>query len=149
MHIKDMSRETSLSLLGHMRLGHIACTRGLQPYVTPFSFAYHEGYLYSFGTVGKKIDWMRANPLVSVEVEHIVSADEWQTVVIAGHFEELDDTPEASEARAVAHDLLAVNADWWQPGYVKTLSASGERPLSPVYFRIAIDEITGHEGVAD
>ena len=145
MHVKDMSRESSLSLLGHMRLGHIACTRGLQPYVTPFSFAYHEGYLYSFATVGQKIDWMRANPLVSVEVEHIVSVDEWQSVVIAGHFEELGETPESRDGRSVVHDLLAVNADWWRPDNVRTLNRADAPASAPVYFRIAIAEISGHE----
>ena len=47
--------------------------------------------------------------------------------------------------RALAHDLLATAAAWWQPGYVKTLLHGEERPLEPIYFRISIDEPSGHQ----
>lgn len=33
----------------------------------PFHFAYDDHALYSFATVGQKIEWMRANALVCVE----------------------------------------------------------------------------------
>ena len=47
--------------------------------------------------------------------------------------------------RALAHDLLAKAAAWWEPGYVKTLLHGKERPLEPIYFRISIDELSGHQ----
>ena len=149
MLVQDMTREMNIYLLKCTNLGRIACARASQPYVTPFFFAYHEGSIYSFATVGKKIDWMRANPLVCVEAEKIVSRQEWQTVVIFGRYQELPKTPEFYEARVVAHDLLARTAIWWEPGYVKTLLQGMERSLEPIYFRIVIDEISGHQGVAD
>lgn len=149
MLIQDMTREMAINLLKGTRLGHIACAQGSQPYVTPFSFAYHEGCIYSFATVGRKIEWMRANPLVCVEAEKIVSHGEWQTVVIFGHYQELPETPEFHEARVVAHDRLAKTAIWWEPAYVKTLHQGVERPLQPIYFRILIDQISGHQGIAD
>ena len=37
---------------------------------------------------------------------------------------------------------------WWEPGYVKTLHWDVERKLEAVYFRISIDEITGHQAFA-
>jgi hypothetical protein len=40
----------------------------------------HKGMLYSFATIGRKVEWMRANPLVCVEVDEIVSRQKWQTV---------------------------------------------------------------------
>jgi len=101
------------------KTGRIACARGGQPYITPFSFAYHEGFIYSVATVGKKIEWMRANPLVCVEAERIVSHQEWKTVVIFGHYEELPKTAELWEMRALALDLLAQTPIWWEPSYVK------------------------------
>jgi uncharacterized protein len=148
--IQDMTQEMNLNLLKGSHVGHIACAQGSQPYVTPFSFAYHERFIYSFATVGRKIEWMRANPLVCVEVEKIVSREEWQTVVIFGRFEELPKTPEFFEARLVAHAaLMAKTAIWWEPGYVKTLHQGAERPLQPIYFRILIDQISGHQGIAN
>jgi nitroimidazol reductase NimA-like FMN-containing flavoprotein (pyridoxamine 5'-phosphate oxidase superfamily) len=39
---------------------------------------YYGHAIYSFATIGKKVDWMRANPVVYVKVE-IVSRKERQT----------------------------------------------------------------------
>ena len=43
----------------------------------PIYFAYHDGYLYSFSTVGRKIEWMRGNPLVCLETDEVVSSQPW------------------------------------------------------------------------
>lgn len=42
-------------------------------------FAYHDNYLYAISAIGQKIEWMRANPLVCVEVDNITSDDEWMS----------------------------------------------------------------------
>ena len=149
MLIQDMPREMSISLLKNTHIGRLACAQGSQPYVTPFSFAYHENFIYSFATVGKKIAWMRVNPLVCVEADQIVNSQDWQTVVIFGRYQELPNTPEFGAAQSVAHELLAKRANWWEPGFVKTLSSGSERPLVPIYFRIAIDEISGHQSLSE
>jgi nitroimidazol reductase NimA-like FMN-containing flavoprotein (pyridoxamine 5'-phosphate oxidase superfamily) len=147
--IEDMSWDMNIALLKNAHIGRIACVGGLQPYVTPFSFAYENNFIYSFGTVGKKIEWMRANPLVCIEVENIVNREEWQTVIVLGRFEELPNVPEFSKAIDKAHGLLAESAVWWEPGFVKTLNKEGERSLKPVWFRVSVLEITGHQGVSD
>ena len=56
-------------------------------------------------------------------------------------------TASGCRPRMVAHDLLAKTAMWWEPGYVKTLHKGKERPLQPIYFRISISEISGHQGL--
>ena len=149
MLIQDMSRESSIILLKSTEVGRIACSRGSQPYVTPFNFAYNNDFIYSFGTVGKKIEWMRDNPLVCVEVDKIVRRQEWQTVVIFGRYQELPRTKELDEVHQFAHDLLARKANWWEPGFAKSLKAGVVRPLEPVFFRIMIDEISGHHAIPD
>jgi len=131
-----MTREMSVDLLKRTRVGRLSCAQGSQPYVVPISFAYYREFIYSFATIGKKIEWMRANPLVCLEADEIVSRHEWQTVVIFGRYQELPDTPEFQRTRMVAHDLLAKTAMWWEPGYIKTLHKGEERPLQPIYFRL-------------
>lgn len=147
MLIQDMTREMSVELLKRTHVGRLGCAQGSQPYVIPFSFAYHRDFIYSFATIGKKIEWMRANSLVCVEADEIVSRREWQTVVIFGRYQELPDTLEFDGARVVAHDLLAKTAMWWEPGYVKTLHQGEERSLQPIYFRISISRISGHQAL--
>jgi nitroimidazol reductase NimA-like FMN-containing flavoprotein (pyridoxamine 5'-phosphate oxidase superfamily) len=144
MQIQEVDREKSLELLAHLRLGRIAYAEGAQPYVVPFYFAYDDGYLYSFSTIGKKINWMRANPLVCVQTDEIVSLEEWVTLVIFGRYQELPDTPELKTERDLAYRLLQRREIWWEPGYSKTIVQGTERPMLPVYFRIQIVQITGH-----
>ena len=149
MLVHDMNRQMSLDLVSSANMGRIACARGAQPYVTPFSYVYHESYIYSFATVGRKVEWMRANPLVCVEVDRIVSREEWRTVVIFGRFEELHETRKLPDLQKFAHDLLSKTASWWEPGFVKTVHWGVERRLEAIYFRISIDEITGREALAN
>jgi uncharacterized protein len=149
MLIKEMKRGVCIELLAHAHFGRIACTTALQPYITPFSFRYQDGFIYCFGTLGKKIEMMRANPLVCVEVENITSRREWQTLIIEGRFEELPDTPQFYKEINTDHDLLAQSAAWWEPGYVKTLQSGGERPIQFIWFRVSIVEISGHQAIPD
>jgi len=109
----------------------------------------HNDYLYSFSTVGQKIEWMRANPLVCVEADEVVSPEEWVSVIVFGRYEELPDTPEWQSARIVAHTLLKRNAVWWEPAYVKTILHGTQRPLVPVFYRIHGLQITGHRATPE
>jgi nitroimidazol reductase NimA-like FMN-containing flavoprotein (pyridoxamine 5'-phosphate oxidase superfamily) len=146
MLIHDMTRQDGIDLLARARLGRLACAYEAQPYITPMNFAYDDGYLYSFSTLGQKITWMRANPLVCVEADELASPHDWATVIVLGKYEELLDKP---EHRQHAHDLLRVRPVWWEPGYAKTVLHGQVRPLECVYFRIRIDQISGHRGVPD
>ena len=149
MLIQELTRQASLDLLARTRLGRLACAQGTQPYVVPFYFAYHDGYLYSFTTVGQKIEWMRANPLVCVEADEVVSPQQWVSVVVFGRYEELPKTPEWQLEREFAWKLLQQYAMWWEPGYVKTNLHGTERPLVPIFYRIYVDRITGHRAILE
>ena len=149
MVIQEISNQDSLNLLTHMRFGKLACSREDQPYVVPFYFAYDQNYLYSFSTVGQRITWMRANPLVCVETDEILSSEEWVSIVIFGLYEELPDTPEWTQQRSIAYQFLQNKEVWWEPGYAKTIIGGHERPLVPVYFRIKILQITSHHATPD
>lgn len=94
MLIQEMTRKASLDLLARTHLGRLACTQGPQPYIVPIYFVYNAHYIYSFSTVGQKIEWMRANPLVCVQADEVVTSTQWQSVVVLGRYQELPNTPE-------------------------------------------------------
>ena len=56
---------------------------------------------------------MRANPQVCVEVEELVSAHNWATVIVMGRYQEL--VTDADCRRA--HDLMIHRPAWWEAGY--------------------------------
>ena len=145
MLIRELNRQESLDLLSHSRLGRLACAHEAQPYIVPLYFAYDDEYLYSFSTFGQKIEWMRANPSVCVEVDEVVSPQQWVTVIVFGQFEEMPDVPEWRRAREYTHKkLLERDAIWWEPAYSRTIVGDKERPLEPLFYRIRIEQITGH-----
>src|ERR1700682_752492 len=106
MVITELTRSACLELLTRAHLGRLACAQVNQPYVVPFYFVYYNDCLYSFSTVGQKIEWMRVNPFVSVQADEIVNQEQWKSVIISGRYEELPDTPEWAVERATATTLL-------------------------------------------
>jgi len=141
-----MTHQENIDLLARTRLSRLACDHEGQPYITPMYFEYKDHFLYSFSTLGQKIIWMRANPLVCVEVDELANPHDWSTVIVMGTYEELLDKAEDQNR---AYDLHQGWPMWWEPGYVKTILHGKTRPLERVYFRIRINQITGHRGVAE
>src|ERR1700683_151969 len=98
MVIREMNREECLRVLARARLARLACAHENQPYVVPVYLAYHESssgdaYLYGFTTLGQKVVWMRANPLVCVEVDEVTALDQWVSIIATGRYEELPNIP--------------------------------------------------------
>ena len=133
MLIHDMTRQASIYLLGRTQLGRLACAHEGQPYITPIYCAYDDNYLYSFSTLGQKITWMRANSLVFVEADELVSPQDWATVNVLGTFEELPDTPQYEVYGKRAYDLLQRRPVRWEPGYVKTVVHEKTRLMEFIY----------------
>lgn len=144
MLIEEMPRLACLEFLQRIRFGRLACEQAGQPYVTPFYFACHQNMLYSFSTLGQKVAWMRANPLVCVEADEVATPQQWTSVIAFGRYEELPAKPEYETERKFAHGLLSDRAIWWEPGYARTVVGGNERPLDLVYFLVRIGQITGH-----
>jgi nitroimidazol reductase NimA-like FMN-containing flavoprotein (pyridoxamine 5'-phosphate oxidase superfamily) len=149
MLIQELTQEDNVRLLSQMHLGRLGCAQGAQPYVVPISFAYNNLYLYSFATAGQKINWMRANPLVCLQADQVMSDDEWVSLVILGRYDELPDTLEHKRDRELAFQLLQQRANWWEAGYAKTIVQHAERKMEPVYFRIQITQISGLHGASE
>lgn len=146
MLIQKMSESECLEVLTGTGFGRLACAYQKQPYVVPFYFAYRANYIYSFATLGQKIDWMRSNPLVCVETDVVHSFQEWVSVIAFGRYEELQDSADHTREREVAQEILQRRAMWWQPAYVPITQDEEEEAhsLAPVFFRIRIERITGH-----
>lgn len=143
MIVNELTKDASLEFLSRKRLGRLACARNGQPYITPLYFARSGAHIYSFSTIGQKIEWMRLNPLVCVEADEMESAQKWTSVVVLGHYEELPKLPEYEQARELAHSLLEQRSIWWEPAYARTIVKGVERELDPIYFRIRIQTISG------
>lgn len=147
MIVTEMTRAECREALAQTGLGRLACAHDNQPYIVPIFFVLDEDYLYSFSLPGRKIDWMRSNPRVCLEVDSVQSWQDWTTIVALGQYEELPDEPDWQAERRHAHGLLQRRAMWWQPASVDISDHAGEA-ISPVFFRMTLDDLTGRRGSA-
>jgi nitroimidazol reductase NimA-like FMN-containing flavoprotein (pyridoxamine 5'-phosphate oxidase superfamily) len=129
-------------VLSQASVARLACSHADQPYIVPISFAFDvaKDALFGFSTVGKKIEWMRMNPKICLEVEDITDRFHWQTVVVLGRYEEISDAPENAEERTRMLNLLDTRDEWWFPGAARF---EAQEHHAVVIYRIHIDSITG------
>jgi nitroimidazol reductase NimA-like FMN-containing flavoprotein (pyridoxamine 5'-phosphate oxidase superfamily) len=149
MLVHELTLAQCEEVLARATVGRLACARHDQPYVVPISlhFDISDKALYSFSTVGQKVDWMRANPKVCVEVDEIHEQLHWTTIVVFGRYEEIGHSEEEHQARQRAYELFQQRADWWLPGLGKL--TTGEEHSTPVIYRVRVDRMTGRRAMRE
>ena len=124
MLIHELTPGECAAVLSRTHLGRLGCARFDQPYIVAihFSFDAERNCVYAFSTVGQKIDWMRENPKVCLEVDEIADKDHWTTVLVIGRYQEIHRAPDEAEARRRAEHLFQQRQEWWLPGTAKMTS---------------------------
>ena len=138
--IHELSDDECRTILARTNLARLCCSRHDQPYVVPVYVYFDDGCFYGFATLGQKIEWMRENPKVCVEIDDVADESTWTTIVAFGRYEEITDAPEDSDARSRARELFERRRNFWLPAAAKLASAEH---AAPVVYRIRIDRLTG------
>ncbi|RVJ83546.1 pyridoxamine 5'-phosphate oxidase family protein [Sinorhizobium meliloti] len=86
MFVREMSREECQGVVTAGDLARLACSRDGQPYIVPITYPHPGNKLYSISMPGqkKKIDWMRINPRVWLQIAEFASNRRWKSVVVTG-----------------------------------------------------------------
>lgn len=89
--IRDLNEAQIEHLLRTAIVGRIACIHPEEsrPYLVPLAYGYDGEAIYGHSGPGRKLTNMRANPLVTIEVDTAEASDRWQSVIAEGRFEEL------------------------------------------------------------
>ncbi len=140
MFIHEMTEDECRTVLQQVGFGRLACVRGDQPYIVPVYFSYDGQHLYGVSTLGQKIEWLRSNPRVCLEIDERTNHHRLMSVVVFGRYEELPDTPDFQGTRAHALEGLEKRTMWWEPACVAT---EQREQRSPVFYRINIERVTG------
>ena len=135
--IKRLSTEESLALLSASRLARLGCNAGDYPYVVPVNYVYDDGAIIVHSLPGKKIEAMRADPRVCVQVDRITDHLGWASVIAYGRYQEITDAQ--ARERALARLFAAFPA--LTP--VESVAARGAAQPPPVVFHVLIDMVTG------
>jgi uncharacterized protein len=142
MIIKEIVQEECRSILADASFGRLGCSFDDQPYVVPIYFAYEAEHLYVLSTPGQKIEWMRKNPKVCVQLDAIKNETNWVSVIVIGSYQELRE-PQFTDERKRARKLLDRRVRWWQTALAERQSKSDDELIEPLFFRIHIDSLTG------
>lgn len=149
MFIHEMTDDECRSALQKASVGRLGSARDNRPYVVPTYFAFDGKHLYGFTTVGQKIEWMRTNPQICLEIDERISHNQWMSVIVFGRYEELPDEPQYAAARMKAHQLLRRRAMWWEPAYMSDAHRNRSHSILPVFYRMQIERMTGHRATPD
>jgi nitroimidazol reductase NimA-like FMN-containing flavoprotein (pyridoxamine 5'-phosphate oxidase superfamily) len=142
MTLSEMTEKECLDVLARAAIGRLGCALDNQPYVVPIYLAYEPGFIYVFSTYGKKIEWMRANPKVCVEVDEVRSQTQWMSVVANGRYEELPE-PQFEKERQHARSRLEKRHGWWLNALAERRTQLPDELIAPLFFRIYVDAVSG------
>lgn len=101
------------ALLRSAVVGRIACcAHGAgdddRPFLVPLAYGYDGEAVYAHSGPGRKIRLMRAQPLVSFEVDAVEATDRWRSVIAEGSYEEIVEPAVRDRALAIIYPPPAV-----------------------------------------
>lgn len=94
---QDMTTEEIDALLQQKFYGHLGCYSEGEVYVVPVTYIYMDDTIYGYTHVGKKIEMLRDNPQVCLQVEDIEGSSHWSSVICNGVYEEITDPAEIQD----------------------------------------------------
>jgi len=132
-------------LLKHQLIARLGCFADGKVYVVPISFAYDGKSIYALSREGMKVEMMRKNPNVCLQIDNLGQMDNWQSVIIWGKFEELIEKHERNEAltRLMERSLPAVTSELVHISPHYPFLTDQLENIAGVVYRISITEKTG------
>jgi nitroimidazol reductase NimA-like FMN-containing flavoprotein (pyridoxamine 5'-phosphate oxidase superfamily) len=142
MMTKEVADQECRVILTRASIGRLGCSLNDQPYVVPVYFAYEPDYIYVFSAVGQKIEWMRRNPKVCMQVDEISNESQWVSVIANGTYQELPAHSESPERRH-AQQLLEKRQRWWLNAIAERRAKVDDLSIDEVFFCIRILSMHG------
>src|SRR5262245_12615450 len=89
MSIGKLGNTDALAILREGTLGRLGCIAAGWPYVVPVNYYFDGENIYIHTLPGKKLDALRVNPRVCLQVNEIKDPYDWRSVIAYGTFEEI------------------------------------------------------------
>jgi nitroimidazol reductase NimA-like FMN-containing flavoprotein (pyridoxamine 5'-phosphate oxidase superfamily) len=109
------------NVIRHQLIGRLGCYADGRVYVVPVSYAYDGEFIYAFSREGMKVDMMRKNPQVCLQIDNMNYMDNWESVIIWGEFEELTEREKRNYALeklmnrilpVVTNEMIRISPHW-------------------------------------
>lgn len=133
----ELTPTEASQLLTSEQVAHIGVVDDGVPYVTPVSYVIVEGEFCFRTGAGRRVDALRENPSVSIEVMRLVDG-RWECVIASGTAREISDSQQAS---VVISELLKKYSE--QIGSSLTGGARTPMPEPGIIVAVKLSEISG------
>src|SRR5262245_29179299 len=135
MNIDKIRDNDARAILREGNLGRLGCIAAGWPYVVPVNYFFDGKDIYVHTLPGKKLDALRANPRVCLQVDEIKDSFHWRSVIAYGTFEEVSN----EETRENVLTRLYSRLPHMKPVESKLVKGVKET----IGFRIKVDEVKG------
>jgi hypothetical protein len=140
----ELTQTEIQSLLSTEVVARIGCHANGRTYVVPITYAYDDGAIIGHSGDGMKVEMMRKNPFVCVEVDRMDTLANWRSVIAWGHYEELTGRTAVDAIEKLANRLAHLSPSETSvpaPGRGR----GGQEPPAHavVVYRIRLTETTG------
>jgi len=135
MNIGKLSDADARAILREESLGRLGCIASGWPYVVPVNYFFDGKDIYIHTLPGKKLDALRANPRVCLQVDEIKDSYNWRSVIAYGTFEEVSSEDTQEKILTKLYSRL--------PHMTPVESKLVQGMTGTVVFRIKVEDVTG------
>jgi nitroimidazol reductase NimA-like FMN-containing flavoprotein (pyridoxamine 5'-phosphate oxidase superfamily) len=135
--MKFLTEDQAIELIRAGKIGRLGCVDEDGPYVVPINYLLEGGEIYSHALPGKKINAMRIDPRVCLQVDHIQDDLHWSSAIAFGKFEEI----RSPQSRRAVLSKLVSGFPKMTP--VETMIVQDAAAPDSVVFKIVVERITG------
>ncbi len=107
--MRELTPDRCWEVIRDERVAHLAQIDDGEPYVTPLSYVIHEGEFHFRTAAGKRVEALRRDPLVCVEISRDKPEGGWESVVFWGTARFIDDP--STEAAIVSALLTKYHSE--------------------------------------
>lgn len=142
----ELTEQQIDALLKTQVTGRLGCHADSLTYVVPVNYTYDGRCIYAHSADGMKIRMMRKNPEICFQVDAIESVFKWQSVILWGRFEEIEEMDEQQRVmQGIIHRIMPLSEKpSSHPSHGITANESDiGTSIDLVVYRIVITKKTG------
>jgi len=145
--IRVLDAHECLHILSSNYIGNLSYIYRDRPFIAPITYFFDtdNNVIIGYSAEGHKINAMRKNRNVSLNVLEVDSVNSWKSILAQGVYEELS----GSAAKAKLHQFslgvkdLIINKEHRKLDFISEFSSKIYKDNLPVIFQIKMEEITG------
>ena len=145
--IKSLENIKNIQVLSNNYIGHLAFISKEWPHVVPITYYYNvvDNCIIGYSGEGHKINAMRKNSSVSMEVTEIDTVNKWKSVLALGTYEELHGIDAKYKLHEFALGVKKIMAEKEnkQAQFINEFSSKINSQAQAIVFQIRVLEVSG------